>query len=177
MTKTKKQKKERSRRRTDRWNGPLGNSKRKIKEQCSRAAYIEAKERIKRQEMEELKLARFMEAQDKTRKRQTMDNTFSERMNGFWYGSVNTFGYEVGSVNRSPRPDEMVRRTNRILLSATPSLGRIQDVFEVQKTLASLHLLVKSIWNKGSNSAFFRGNEINVHKVTPKNAIMSTPLQ
>ncbi|KAK1357938.1 hypothetical protein POM88_051194 [Heracleum sosnowskyi] len=130
-----KRKGEKSRRRIDRWNGPLGNSKRKHEEESHRRLLVESEaERI------------MME----------MDSKYSETMHGFWYGSVDTFKNEVAYVNRFPRAAQIVR-DDRFLVSATSHLARLKYVLQAQKTLASTLLEVQNIWNEGTGSIFKNG--------------------
>ncbi|KAK1358087.1 hypothetical protein POM88_051343 [Heracleum sosnowskyi] len=130
-----KTKREIFKRRTNRWNGPLGNSKRKRKEQCKRALVMEG-----------------------YGMKQKIDKKLSERMHGFWYGPVDTLRYEFASVYHFPMLDQMVRAYTNVVF-ATPPLGLLQDVFQIQKTIASIHLEVNNIWNEGGLLAFYRAVE------------------
>lgn len=144
-----KTKREKSRRRINRWNGPLGNIQRKREEEAHRRLYLEREAK------------RIMKI---------MDNHSSERMHGFWYGSLDTFKYEVACVNRLTRLAQIVG-DNRLLVSATCHLAQLKDVLQAQRTLASVFVAVQNIWNQSGLLAFFRGNLIDIDKFTPESTI------
>lgn len=133
-----KTKGEKFRRRINRWNGPLWNSQRKREEEVHRRWFLEreAKQIMKK-----------------------MDNNSSERMHGSWFGSLDTFDYEVACVNRLPRLAQMVG-DKCLLVSATCHLAHLKDVLQTQRTLASMFVTVQNIWNQGGLLAFFRGRTI-----------------
>ncbi|KAK1358008.1 hypothetical protein POM88_051264 [Heracleum sosnowskyi] len=122
------------RKRINKWNGPLENSKRNREEESHRRSFLE-REMVRKQ---------------------LMDKKLSERMHGAWYGSLDTLKYEVASVNCLPTPAQMVR-ANRFLVSATPPLDCLQGLLHVQTSVASIYLAAKSIRNEGGLLTYFRG--------------------
>ncbi|KAK1357995.1 hypothetical protein POM88_051251 [Heracleum sosnowskyi] len=137
-----KTKREEYRRRINRWNGPLGNSQRKCQEEAHRRSFLETEAK------------RIMKK---------MDNNSSERMHGSWYGSLDTFNYEVACVNHLPTLAQIVGG-NRLLVSATCHLANLKDVLQAQRTLASTFVAVQNIWNEGGLLAFFRGASMILEK-------------
>ncbi|KAK1358111.1 hypothetical protein POM88_051367 [Heracleum sosnowskyi] len=133
-----KRKREKFKRRTKRWNGPLGNSIRKRKEERTRRCIMEREEK------------RIM---------QEKDNKFSEKMHGFWCGSVDTFKYEVHSVDCLARQCHVVRA----FASATrpPDL---QDVLQVRTNLDFIYLALKDILKDGGLMAFFQALRVPMHR-------------
>lgn len=132
-----KTRRQKFRRRIDKWNGPLGNGIRKREEESHRRDILERWARIAK----------------------NRDSAVLTSMHGFWYGIVDNFRYEVASVKCLPRPAQMFR-DNRYLLSATPPVDRLKLVLQVQTNLASTLPVVKSIWNEGGPLAFFRGTSM-----------------
>ncbi|KAF3949759.1 hypothetical protein CMV_024409 [Castanea mollissima] len=55
--------------------------------------------------------------------------------------------------------------------TATAPLDRLKVVLQVQTTRASIVPAIKKIWKEGGFLGFFRGNGLNVVKVTPESAI------
>ncbi|KAL8260934.1 hypothetical protein R6Q59_024983 [Mikania micrantha] len=55
--------------------------------------------------------------------------------------------------------------------TATAPLDRLKVALQVQTTKASIGPAVKNIWKEGGISSFFRGNGLNVVKVSPESAI------
>lgn len=55
--------------------------------------------------------------------------------------------------------------------TATAPLDRLKVVLQVQTTQARIMPAVKAMWREGGLVAFFRGNGLNVCKVTPESAI------
>ncbi|KAK1357879.1 hypothetical protein POM88_051135 [Heracleum sosnowskyi] len=127
------------RRKMNRWNGPLGNTKRKLREESHKRLVMEREER------------QIMKK---------MDDKSSEMMHGFWYGSVSTFNYEVACGKCLVEWSQMVS-SNRFFRSATSYLGRLKDVLLAQRTLASILVAVKEIWNERSTLlTCFRGTSM-----------------
>ncbi|KAK1358033.1 hypothetical protein POM88_051289 [Heracleum sosnowskyi] len=70
-----------------------------------------------------------------------MDDKSSERMHGFWFGSMDTFKYEVVTcVKCLRRPSQMVR-DNKYLESETPLLNGLQ----FRKPLASIQDILRIV--------------------------------
>ncbi|KAK1358028.1 hypothetical protein POM88_051284 [Heracleum sosnowskyi] len=142
-----KTKGEKFRRRIHKWNGPLGNRQRKVEEEFIKKWFLEEEQR-----------------------RLKMDDKSSETMHGFWFGSVDTFKYEVTSVKCLRRPSQMIR-DNRYLESETPPLKALKVVLQFRKPLASVRLVIKSIWNDAGILSFSRGNVIDIDRFTPVSTI------
>lgn len=141
-------KKKKLRRKNGKWNGPVGKRRRKREEERRRIFLIERSKRL-----EAAKTNQIMKT----------DNNYSERMQGFWYGSGNTFNYDVGSVKCLLKPTQIVR-ANIFLTSAISHLDRLKDVLHIQGTLASILLAVTNISNEGALLAFSRGNMFEVNQ-------------
>ncbi|KAK1358233.1 hypothetical protein POM88_051489 [Heracleum sosnowskyi] len=119
-------------RRTDRWNG-----KRKCKEKRARTVVTGRSEMGRRMLENE------------------MNNKFSLRMHGSWHGLVDPFRNEAASLRSLVRPTQMVR-PNRVTISATSHFGRLENMFQVERIIAHIHLAVKNIWNEGGPLAFLQ---------------------
>ena len=55
--------------------------------------------------------------------------------------------------------------------TATAPLDRLKVIMQVQTSKSGLMLAIKDIWKEGRLPGFFRGNGLNVVKVTPESAI------
>ncbi|KAK1358300.1 hypothetical protein POM88_051556 [Heracleum sosnowskyi] len=140
-----KTRKQKFRRKLDKWNGPLGNDIRKHEEESIRRNALKRKAK-------QIALKK--------------DNTVLESMHGFWCGSVDNFKHQVASVKCLPRPAQMFR-DSRYLPSATPPLDHLKVVLQVQTNLASTLPVVKNIWNEGGLLALFRGTSMVIENWGP----------